>query len=96
LAFPYGQQTVETGCHRESRPTEDEGPIRANRSPGLLAGVDANAAMVRDGMAWAFTRYLTDPAIRGLEARAKAERVGLWVDSAPVAPWEWRRESIRK
>ena len=30
-------------------------------------GVDASAEQVRAGMAWAFTKYLTDPAIKQLE-----------------------------
>jgi endonuclease YncB( thermonuclease family) len=53
-------------------------------------GVDANAGQVQAGMAWAFTKYLTDPAIRQLEDEARRTHRGLWADSAPVAPWEWR------
>lgn len=51
---------------------------------------DANAAQVRRGLAWAFTRYLTDPRIAALEAEARAARRGLWRDPAPVAPWDFR------
>ena len=53
-------------------------------------GRDASAVQVSAGMAWAFTRYLTDPAIADLEAEARAGKVGLWADAAPVAPWMWR------
>lgn len=53
-------------------------------------GIDANAEMVRSGMAWAFTKYLTDPQIKAIEVEARAERRGLWADREPVAPWEWR------
>lgn len=56
------------------------------------AGADANAAQVRAGMAWAYTKYLTDPEIKRLEAAAKAAGVGLWQDRDPVAPWEWRHK----
>ena len=56
-------------------------------------GKDANAEQVRQGMAWAFTRYQTDPEIKRLEEGARAARVGLWRDSAPQAPWEWRATS---
>ena len=52
------------------------------------AGVDANAAVVRDGMAWAFTKYQTDAAFPGLEARTRVERLGLWADQAPMPPWD--------
>lgn len=54
-------------------------------------GEDANAVMVKAGMAWAYTKYLTDPEIKRLEVQARAARVGLWADADPVPPWESRR-----
>lgn len=54
-------------------------------------GQDANLAQVRAGMAWAYTKYLTDPEVKVQEVAARAAGVGLWADQAPVAPWEWRR-----
>lgn len=51
---------------------------------------DASAEQVRNGMAWAFTRYLTDPEIARLEVSARAQHSGLWADNEPIAPWEWR------
>ncbi len=58
-------------------------------------GIDVNAAMVNQGMAWAFTKYQTDPIFPQLELQARSQRVGLWVDSGtekpPIAPWEWRK-----
>ncbi|WP_020699584.1 thermonuclease family protein [Reyranella massiliensis] len=48
---------------------------------------DIGAIMVRDGMAWAFTRYSQDYVQQ--EERAKAERLG--VHGHRCAPaWEWR------
>jgi endonuclease YncB( thermonuclease family) len=54
-------------------------------------GLDASAEQVRQGMAWRFVRYSTDPAMQPLEDAARGARAGLWADPAPVAPWEWRR-----
>lgn len=54
-------------------------------------GEDANAAMVKAGMAWAYTKYLTDPEIKRMELQARAGRVGLWADDEPVPPWEFRK-----
>jgi endonuclease YncB( thermonuclease family) len=54
-------------------------------------GEDSSAEQVRSGMAWAFTRYLTDPEIARLEEAARKARVGLWHDASPVAPWKWRK-----
>lgn len=53
-------------------------------------GIDANMEMVRSGMDWEFTKYLTDPQIKAIEIEARAERRGLWVDRESAAPWEWR------
>lgn len=56
-------------------------------------GKDASTEQVSAGMAWAFTKYLTDQRIKTLEAVARSEHRGLWVDAAPVAPWDWRKPS---
>ncbi|MCT9812242.1 thermonuclease family protein [Acidovorax sp. Be4] len=55
-------------------------------------GRDAAAYQVRRGMAWASTRYAQGRAdLAGLEARARAARKGLWADTDPSPPWQWRR-----
>lgn len=55
-------------------------------------GLDASSEQLRRGMAWRFVRYSTDAAMQPLEDAARNARAGLWVDSAPVAPWEFRRQ----
>jgi endonuclease YncB( thermonuclease family) len=52
------------------------------------AGVDANAEQVRRGMAWVFNRY--DRSLYPLQEAARSDRLGLWADAEPIAPWEWR------
>lgn len=52
---------------------------------------DANAEQVRTGMAWAYTRYVTDTSLLEFERQARDQRLGLWAHQSPVAPWEWRR-----
>lgn len=54
-------------------------------------GTDASLHQVQTGMAWAYTRYLTDPAIARAEQAAREARAGLWADSDPVPPWLFRR-----
>ena len=55
-------------------------------------GKDANAEQVRRGYAWTFVRYARqDSPLLVLEKEARAAHRGLWQDSAPVAPWDWRR-----
>jgi endonuclease YncB( thermonuclease family) len=56
----------------------------------ICVGIDAGAEQVRRGMAWAFDRYRDGAAFRRLQADARAAGRGLWVDAAPLPPWEWR------
>ncbi len=58
------------------------------------SGVDINLAMVREGWAWAYRRYLSTPyASEYLDAEreARAKRLGLWRQPNPSPPWEFRR-----
>jgi endonuclease YncB( thermonuclease family) len=54
-------------------------------------GKDVALHQAQAGMAWWYVQYGKDQAIRTAEQRARASRVGLWADAAPVAPWEYRR-----
>ena len=55
------------------------------------AGVDASMHQVQHGMAWAYTRYLTDPGIASAEQAARNAGAGLWTDSEPTPPWLYRK-----
>ncbi len=52
-------------------------------------GVDANLAMVRDGFAWAFTRYQTDAEFPRAELGARQAGAGMWAEHQQ-APWAFR------
>lgn len=59
-----------------------------------LGDMDVNAAMIRNGHAWAYRRYLDDVRYCIYEFDARRARRGLWQASAGdarIAPWEWRR-----
>lgn len=93
---PWGErsrQHLAALCHEKPAEVRLQGRDRYGRTIARVscAGQDASAEQVRAGMAWAFTKYLTDKALPVVEASARAERRGLWADPAPVAPWEWRR-----
>lgn len=57
------------------------------------AGIDANAEQVNRGMAWVYRRYAKDHDLYVLEHGAKVRKRGLWVDSSPTPPWQWRKNS---
>lgn len=66
----------------------------------LLNGGTANEQMVAKGLAWAYTgsneRYLRDKNLKNVQAQAKKERLGLWQDKKPIAPWTWRYDCWQK
>jgi len=60
------------------------------------AGIDANAEQVRRGYAWIYVRYArANSPLYAIEHEARTARRGLWADSAPVPPWDWRRNGRR-
>lgn len=56
----------------------------------FVNGININHEMVRQGMAWHFIKYSDDETLAKLEREARINKVGLWVDPNPVAPWEFR------
>jgi endonuclease YncB( thermonuclease family) len=63
----------------------------------LVDGNDVNLRLVQAGFAWHYKAYakeqsLSDAALYAeAEREAREKRIGLWTDTNPVAPWEWRR-----
>lgn len=56
----------------------------------LPDGKSLNRELVSAGYAWWFRKYSSDTTLGQLESKARASRLGLWTDSNPVPPWEWR------
>lgn len=60
----------------------------------LADGSTVNQKMVAEGWAWANRqgrdKYLRDRTLLGLEAHARAQRLGLWERGDAIAPWVWR------
>jgi len=62
----------------------------------LVAGNDANLAMVKNGLAFHYKKYQHEqPAddrqlYAAAELAARTRRIGLWADEEPVPPWEFR------
>jgi micrococcal nuclease len=51
-----------------------------------------NREMVRRGMAWWYRRYAPNSfELANVETDAKTARVGIWSQSHPDAPWDWRK-----
>lgn len=59
-------------------------------------GRDINREMVSEGLAWAYRRHLEGTYASeyiGGENQARSIRAGLWRDSNPLPPWEFRRSA---
>jgi endonuclease YncB( thermonuclease family) len=65
----------------------------------LLNDVDVNLEQVKRGMAWFYKKYQNEQPLQDrldylhAQETAEAERVGLWVDSEVVAPWDFRKQN---
>ena len=54
-------------------------------------GIDASLHQVQQGLAWAYTAYLTDPDIATSERLARDSGLGLWLGPEPTPPWLYRK-----
>lgn len=55
-------------------------------------GQDVSTAQVRAGMAWVYTSYADNfPQLVPLEKQARSQRIGLWSQARPTAPWQYRQ-----
>ncbi|EMO1313865.1 thermonuclease family protein [Escherichia coli] len=88
------RQALSSLTYRQDVTVIEAGPDRYGRTVGTVyvGAVNVNNELVRQGMAWAYRRYVTEPAVIQIEAEARREKRGLWADHAPVPPWEFRRE----
>ena len=63
----------------------------------LLGGLDSNLVQIKRGLAWHYKQYEREqsPADRQsyaeAEVEARAAKLGLWRDAAPLPPWHFRR-----
>ncbi|KRT17483.1 nuclease [Pedobacter ginsenosidimutans] len=54
-----------------------------------------NQEMIKQGMAWHFKKYSSDPLYAQLEVEARKHKTGLWQEADAVAPWEWRKPKLQ-
>lgn len=62
----------------------------------LPNGDNLNKELVRNGLAWHFERYSDDDSYAMLEQKARRQKVGVWSEPNPIAPWEWRKRPKSK
>lgn len=68
----------------------------------LVAKVDANLEQIKAGLAWHYKAYANEQpmidraAYAAAEVHSRTQRVGLWADTDPTAPWDWRHAGKAK
>lgn len=93
---PFGQrskQSLSDLCFGKDAVLQKTDTDRYGRTVAKVycAGVYANAEQIRVGLAWAYRKYLHDQSLLDFENEARVAKRGLWIDSDPVPPWEYRK-----
>lgn len=92
---PFGARSKESLsdlCYDKAATADIQAKDRYGRTVARIKcdGVDANAAQISRGMAWVYDKYVKDKSLYQLQDEARTARLGLWSDSEPTPPWEWR------
>lgn len=53
---------------------------------------NVNLYLVKIGLAWAYTTYVTNDEYFKAQKLAQKKKLGLWADPHAVAPWDYRRQ----
>lgn len=66
---------------------------RYGRSIAFLfyEGKNLSHELLKAGLAWHYSYYSDDRYMAQLEAQARKEKKGLWADSHPINPYEYRK-----
>ena len=51
-----------------------------------------SAEIIKAGMGWHYKRYSSSKELALLEDNAKKNKIGLWIDTNPIAPWDFRKK----
>lgn len=86
------KQTLSTLIFNKQVLVVEQGKDRYKRTIGrvYLGEIDVSAEQVKHGMAWVYRKYSKDKSLLPLEDEAKSQQLGIWSDSNPTPPWEYR------
>lgn len=95
----FGQKAKDFTASLVAGKVVDVEPVdqdRYGRTVGIVTVADRslNEELVKSGFAWVYRQYCRrEECLAWIqeESQARAARIGLWADPAPVPPWEWRR-----
>lgn len=98
------RQAMMRCAYQKSARVETHKKDRYGRQVGIVTvnGEDCGLTLLKSGLAWFYAAYERElPAqkralYRAAQDNAKKMKRGLWQDSAPQAPWEWRKAQKAK
>jgi endonuclease YncB( thermonuclease family) len=61
-----------------------------------LSKINVNLAMVQKGMAWVYRLYARNKAYYTMENYARKYKLGLWSQTKPQAPWDYRKAKLNQ
>ncbi len=96
LKQDFGQkakQATSALCFGKDVRVQQTGKDRYGRTLAYVYvdNICVNKELLKQGMAWHFKKYNSDPELAKLENIARSQKIGLWSQPNPVAPWEFRR-----
>ncbi len=83
-------------AYRQMVTIEEKDVDRYGRIVALVTtgGKLVNRELVREGLAWYYPRYCRAQPVcselKSLEQKARKQGKGLWRDTHPISPWEWK------
>lgn len=83
LSAKVFQKPVRVHCHDKDKYGRTIGDV-------FVDDHDVNVEMVEEGWAWHYVKYSTSQALAVAEEQAKTQKLGLWADPNPIAPWDYR------
>lgn len=97
-AQPFGaasKKTLSAMCFGRGATVSIEATDRYGRIVGHVTcdGLLANLEQLRAGMAHAYLQYKPPAEYVMAERSARERGIGLWSQSEPIAPWDWRKAS---
>jgi len=88
------KQAVSDLCFNKEVTIIKSGEDRYGRTLGFvfIGDVNVNKELLKKGLAWHYKHFNKDEELAKLEQAAKDNKVGLWSQPNPIAPWEYRRK----
>ncbi|MFC3110858.1 thermonuclease family protein [Undibacterium arcticum] len=91
------KQSLSDLCFQKDATYTVQNIDRYGRSVAVVAceEVEVNRAQVERGLAWVYAQYNKDGSLPKVQAEAKSARRGVWTDTNPTPPWEFRHPKNR-